>query len=129
MAYQPPAPTRGDLASRLDIMTAKVVEKGLDFHLEKIWGQSDKDLDKYAANHSAGIRLKMESFRMFYNKVVPSQGKLTVKYEGGGQGITAEDLVKMGIPVDTLKQLANMTVVKGEVVSREEEDAESETQS
>jgi len=104
--YTPPAPTRGDLASRLDIKTARVVEKGLEFH-EKIWNMGDEDLDKYAANHGPGIRLKMESFRMFYNKAVPSQGKLTVKHEGGGQGITAEDLVKMGIPVETLRQLAN----------------------
>jgi len=126
MTYQPPAPTYGELADRLAIKMTQIVEKGLEFH-EKIWGMGDKALDKYAADHGPGIKLKMQSFAMFYNKAVPSQGKLTVKHEGRGQGITAEDLVKMGIPVDTLKQLANMTVVEGEVVSDEVEDAESKT--
>jgi len=120
MAYQPPAPTYGELADRLAIKMTQIVEKGLEFH-EKIWNMKPDDLDKFVIDHSRGIKLKMQSFAMFYNKAVPSQGKLTVKHEGGGQGITAEDLVKMGIPVDTLKQLANMTVVEGEVVSREVE--------
>jgi len=118
--YQPPAPTYGELADRLQIKMAKIVEKGLEFH-EKLWTMTPEDLDTYAVKHSDGIKLKMESFRMFYNKQVPSQGRLVVKHEGGGQGVTAEDLAKMGIPVDTLKQLANMRVVDGEVVSGEED--------
>jgi len=124
--YQPPAPTYGDLADRLQIKMTKIVEKGLEFH-ENIWTMTPEDLDKYAKDHSDGIKLKMESFRMFYNKAVPSQGKLTVKHEGGGQGITADDLARMNIPVDTLRQLANMTVVDGGVVSDEVEDAEPKT--
>ena len=126
--YQPPAPSYGELADRLAIKMTQIVEKGLEFH-EKIWNMAPDDLDKFVIDHSPGIKLKMESFRMFYNKAVPSQDKLVVKHEGGGQGVTAEDLAKMGIPVDTLRQLANMTVVEGEVVSSEEEDAEPKIES
>ncbi len=121
-SYQPPAPTYGQLADRLEIKMTQIVEKGLDFHA-RIWNMTPAELDKYAANHGAGIKLKMESFRMFYNKAVPSQGKLVVEHKGG-QGITPEDLAKMGVPMEALRELANMQVVEGEVVSHEVEDAD-----
>ena len=122
----PQSPTYGELADRLQIKMTRIVEKGLEFH-EKLWEMTPADLEKYAEEHADGIRLKMDSFRMFFSRAVPSKGQLTVKHEGG-QGITAEDLTKMGGPLDTLKQLANMQVVDGEVVSDEVEDAEQETE-
>ena len=124
--YQPPAPTYGELADRLTIKMTRVMELGLELE-EKIWTMDQEKLEGYAVKYKEGLKLKRESFRMFYNKLVPSQGRLVVKHEGGGQGVTAEDLAKMGIPVETLKQLANMRVVDGEVVSDEVEDAESKT--
>jgi len=125
--YNPPAPTYGELADRLEIKMTNIVEKGLDFH-EKIWDMTPAELDKYVANHGAGIKLKMQSFQMFFSRAVPTKGHLTVEHKGG-QGITPEELARMGVPLDALKQLADMTVVEGEVVSHEVEDAEQKTQS
>jgi len=125
--YQPPAPTHGELADRLEIKMANIVERGLEFH-EKIWKMSPDDLDKYIAKHSAGIKLKQQSFQMFFNKAVPSQGRLLVEHKQG-QGITPEELVKMGISEEALRQLADMTVLEGEVISHEVEDAQPKTQS
>jgi len=115
----PPAPTYQDLADRLEIKMSRIVEMGLDFH-EDIWNMTPAELDKYAANHGPGIKLKMESFRMFFARAVPTKGHLTVEHKGG-QGITPADLEKMGVPIDALKQLADMQIVEGEVISREED--------
>ena len=101
---------------------SRIVERGLEFH-EDIWKMTAKELDKYAANHGPGIKLKMDSFRMFFARAVPTKGHLTVEHKGG-QGITPADLEKMGVPLEALKQLADMQIVEGEVVSHEVEDAE-----
>jgi len=122
MAYQPPAPTSTELADRLEIKMSRIVERGLEFH-DKIWDMTPAELDKYIALNGRGIRLKMDSFRMFFARAVPTKGHLTVEHKGG-QGITPADLEKMGVPLDALKQLAEMNIVEGEVVSHEVEDAE-----
>jgi len=101
---------------------SRIVERGLEFH-EEIWNMTPAELDIYAANHGPGIRLKMESFRMFFNKAVPSQGKLVVEHKGG-QGITPADLEKMGVSEAALRQLADMQIVEGEVISHEVDSAE-----